>query len=159
MMKLKSFFSNTFYALLFMIVAASCTSGLDKQGDHSKSQTSRSEREREVVSRITGAWKWAVITENNSGKQYSIEEFSKGETKGVKIYYYDDYTYAEKDFRENTKETKGNWKLEEDGTVLSAAPETQQDNWKSRKILKLTDDSMVLKMSDQYNLVLVKATE
>jgi hypothetical protein len=104
---------------------------------------------------VAGTWKWAAIIDS-AGKVHSIEDFTKGESKGLVVELRRDHTYVEKDFNENSKPTHGQWKLEENGSVLSTAADTQSGNWKSKKILKVMADSLVLKMSDQYRLVLIK---
>jgi hypothetical protein len=136
--------------VVFLVGAVSCNLKSKNENPEVENQVSLQEE------LVAGTWKWTAIIDSVD-KVHSIEDFTKGESNGLVIELRRDHTYVEKDFNENSKPTRGQWKLEENGSVLSTATDTQSGNWKSKKILKVITDSLVLKMSDQYRLVLIKA--
>jgi hypothetical protein len=105
---------------------------------------------------LIGTWRWVHVKNAQTNETMDIEKLTMGMSKEVKTTFKEDGTYAENKSKADgsgVSTTTGEWKLEEDGRVLSMKT---NDKWRPAKIVQFTKDSLVVEMRPSMQLVMVK---
>ena len=113
------------------------------------------ETQSEVSQKIIGTWMWNNVIDAETNKEMGIGMVTMGMASEVKTVFKKDGTFEESKLRKDSKEwstNHGEWKME-DKETLNMKP---KDKWKPSKILKLTDDSLLLQMSPTMNLLMIR---
>jgi len=105
--------------------------------------------------KLIGTWKWAIAINSETNEEMGIEAMTMGMATEVKTEFKKDKTFVESKMRKGSTEystTSGEWKLES-GDILNLKP---KEKWQPKKILKLSNDSLLLQMNPQMNLLMIK---
>ena len=109
----------------------------------------------ELKDQVVGKWKWVTIINSSTNEEAGLELVTMGLASDVNVEFKEDNTYVESKRRKAGAEYStlvGEWKIENDA-ILSTK---QKDKWISMKILKLSNDSLLLEMNKDMNLLMVK---
>jgi len=109
----------------------------------------------ELKDKLIGIWKWNTVINSQTNEDMGIDVVTMGMATEVKTEFRKDNTYIESKLRKGSTEystTTGEWKIEKD-EVLNLKP---KDTWKPSKILKLSNDTLLLEMNPQMNLLMIK---
>ncbi len=105
---------------------------------------------------LVGTWKWHTVINTSTNDTLGLEMLTMGMAREVKTEFRDDHTYTEiKNKLEGDGASKkvGEWKLEENNTVLSMKT---KEKWVPGKILKLTPDTLILQPREPFGHILIK---
>ena len=105
---------------------------------------------------LIGTWKWVTLKNGDTGEDLGIEMLTMGMAKEVKVEFRSDFTYSEiknKLEGDGFSETKGEWALEDNNTVLNMKP---KDKWMPSKIVSFEGDTLIVDMRSPMQLVMVK---
>jgi lipocalin-like protein len=102
---------------------------------------------------LIGTWRWVHVKNTQSNETIPVEKMTM--SKEVKTSFKEDGTYAESKSKDDgsVSTINGEWKLEEDGKVLSLK---SSDKWRPAKIVQLSADSLIVEMRPAMQLVMVK---
>ncbi len=109
----------------------------------------------ELRDQVVGKWKWVTIINSSTNEEAGLELVTMGLASDVKVEFKEDNTYVESKRRKAGAEystLSGEWKIEKDA-ILSTK---QKDKWISMRILKLSNDSLLLEMNKDMNLLMIK---
>lgn len=105
---------------------------------------------------IVGTWKWSAMVNTETNENMGIEMMTMGMSKEVKTKFLEDGTYIEYKSKlegDGFSEKEGEWKLEQDNTILNMISKGKS---RPAKIIKFTKDSLVLQPRAPMALVMVK---
>jgi hypothetical protein len=116
--------------------------------------TSAKPVEKDSSEKLIGTWIWKTVIDGETKEDMGIDVVTMGMASEVKTEFKKDKTYIESKLRKGTKEystTNGEWKTEDDILSLKA-----KDKWRPSKILKISNDSLLLQMNPKMHLLLIK---
>jgi hypothetical protein len=116
--------------------------------------TSAKPIEKDSSEKLIGTWIWKTVIDGETNEDMGIDVVTMGMASEVKTEFKKDKTYIESKLRKGTTEystTNGEWKTEDDILSLKA-----KDKWRPSKILKISNDTLVLQMNPKMNLLMIK---
>ena len=109
----------------------------------------------DLSEKIIGTWIWKTIIDSQNNEDLGIDMVTMGMASEVKTEFKKDKTYIESKLRKGTTEystTIGEWKIENDEVLNLKA----KDKWRPSKIIKISNDTILLQMNPKMILVMVK---
>lgn len=116
--------------------------------------TSASTTKTDSSEKIIGTWVWKTILDGETNQDMGIDMVTMGMASEVKTEFKKDKTYIESKLRKGTTEystTTGEWKIEDEILNLKI-----KDKWRPSKILKMSNDSLLLQMNPKMHLLMIK---
>lgn len=104
--------------------------------------------------KLIGTWIWKTILDGETNQDMGIDMVTMGMASEVKTEFKKDKTYIESKLRKGTTEystTTGEWKIEDEILKLKI-----KDKWRPSKILKMSNDSLLLQMNPKMHLLMIK---
>lgn len=104
--------------------------------------------------KLIGTWIWKTILDGETNQDMGIDMVTMGMASEVKTEFKKDKTYIESKLRKGTTEystTTGEWKIEDEILNLKI-----KDKWRPSKILKMSNDSLLLQMNPKMHLLMIK---
>ncbi|WP_181368937.1 DUF5004 domain-containing protein [Flavobacterium pallidum] len=108
-----------------------------------------------ISQQLIGTWKWNAFINTKIGQTLSIEVFSQMAVKEMKTEFRSDNTYTESKLKKGSTEfttLEGTWKVENEATLSMK----EKGDWRAAKIVKFANDSLVLEIAPQVNLLMVR---
>lgn len=109
----------------------------------------------DLSDKIIGTWIWKTIIDSQNNEDLGIDIVTMGMASEVKTEFKKDKTYIESKLRKGTTEystTNGEWKIENDEVLNLKA----KDKWRPSKIIKISNDTLLLQMNPKMILVMIK---
>lgn len=113
------------------------------------------QKQTDVSQKLIGTWKWTTVFDAETNQDMGIDMLTMGMAAEIKTEFRKDNTYTESKLRKGTTEystTNGEWKLE-DNEILSLK---MKEKWRPAKILKLSNDTLMLQINQKMHLLLIK---
>jgi Domain of unknown function (DUF5004) len=104
---------------------------------------------------IVGTWIWKAVLDAETGQDMGLDMVTMGMATEVKIEFKKDQTYVESKLRKGNAEystTNGEWKIDND-EILNLKG---KDKWRPSKILKFSNDFLLLQMNAKMNLLMIR---
>lgn len=114
-----------------------------------------SEEPNSLKDQLIGKWNWITVINKATSEESGIELITMGLATEVNTEFKADNTYIESKLRKGKTEystIKGEWKIENTDILATK----YKDKWQKSKILKLSNDTIILEMNSQMNLLLIK---
>jgi hypothetical protein len=105
--------------------------------------------------KLIGIWIWKTVIDAETNEDLGIDMITMGMTSEVKTEFKKDNTYIESKLRNGSTEysnVNGEWKIENDEILNLKA----KDKWRPSKILKLSNDSLLLQMNPKMKLLMMR---
>ena len=105
--------------------------------------------------KIIGIWIWKTVIDTETNEDLGIDMITMGMASEVKTEFKKDKTYIESKLRNGSTEysnVSGEWKIENDEILNLKA----KDKWRPSKILKLSNDSLLVQMSPKMKLLMLR---
>lgn len=112
--------------------------------------------DKEVSKILIGTWQWDNMIDIESGEEMGMDMFTMGMDIEIKTQFKEDGTYIEYKTKlegEGMSENKGEWKLEEDDTVLNM---NAKGKWRPSKIIAISETELLIEMRPGMGLKMVK---
>lgn len=109
----------------------------------------------DLSEKIIGTWNWKTVIDVETKQDMGIDMMTMGMASDVKTEFKKDNTYIESKLKKGSTEysnIQGEWKIENNETLLLKAKE----KWTPSKVLKLSNDSLLVQMNPKMILVMVK---
>ena len=131
------------FALSFIVISflTSATTITDFQSDKSE--------------KLIGTWVWNTVIDADTNENLGIDMVTMGMASEVKTEFKKDKTYIESKLKKGSAEysnVTGEWKIENDEILNLKA----KDKWRPSKILKLSNDSLLLQMNPKMKLLMIR---
>ena len=117
--------------------------------------TSATTNQSDLSEKLIGTWTWNTIIDTETKQDMGIDMVTMGMASEVKTEFKKDKTYIESKLRKGTTEfstTIGEWKIEENQVLNLKVKE----KWRPSKILKLSNDSLLVQMNPKMALLMIK---
>lgn len=105
--------------------------------------------------KLIGIWIWKTVIDAETNEDLGIDMITMGMASEVKTEFKKDNTYIESKLRNGSTEysnVNGEWKIENDEILNLKA----KDKWRPSKILKLSNDSLLLQMNPKMKLLMMR---
>lgn len=105
--------------------------------------------------KLIGIWIWKTVIDAETNEDLGIDMITMGMASEVKTEFKKDKTYIESKLRNGSTEysnVNGEWKIENDEILNLKA----KDKWRPSKILKLSNDSLLLQMNPKMKLLMMR---
>lgn len=110
---------------------------------------------KDLSEKLIGTWIWTTVLDVETKENMGIDIITMGMASEVKTEFKKDNTFTESKLRKGTTEystTVGEWKIENE-EILNLKI---KDKWRPSKILKISNDSLLLQMNPKMTLVMIK---
>ncbi len=109
----------------------------------------------DLADKLIGTWIWKTVIDSETKQDLGLDMVTMGIASEVKTEFKKDNTYTESKLRKGSTEysnINGEWKIENNETLNLKA----KDKWMPSKILKISNDSLLLQMNPKLTLLMVK---
>ncbi|MCR6639842.1 MAG: lipocalin family protein [Sporocytophaga sp.] len=109
----------------------------------------------DLADKLIGTWIWKTVIDSETKQDLGLDMVTMGIASEVRTEFKRDNTYTESKLRKGSSEysyINGEWKIENNETLNLKA----KDKWMPSKILKISNDSILLQMNSKLTLLMVK---
>jgi|SRR6218665_1163204 len=117
--------------------------------------TSATTNQSDLSEKLIGTWNWNTIIDPETKQDLGLDMVTMGMAAEIKTEFKKDKTFVESKLRKGTTEystTNGEWKIEENETLNMKIKE----KWRPSKILKVSNDSLLIQMNPKMALLMIK---
>lgn len=119
------------------------------------SATTNTKVQTNLSEKLVGTWTWKTIIDAETKEDLGIDMVTMGMASEVKTEFKKDKTYIESKLRKGSAEystTNGEWKFESNDVLNLKS----KDKWRPSKVLKISNDSLLLQMNPKMLLLMIK---
>jgi len=109
----------------------------------------------DLSDKLIGTWIWKTVIDAETNQDLGLDMVTMGIASEVKTEFKKDKTYIESKLAKGSSEyskVNGEWNLEND-EILNLK---SKDKWRPSKILKLSNDSLMLQMNPKMILLMLR---
>ncbi len=109
----------------------------------------------DLADKLIGTWIWKTVIETETKQDLGLDMVTMGIASEVKTEFKKDNTYTDSKLikgRTEYSHINGEWKIENNETLNFKS----KDKWMPSKILKISNDSLLLQMNSKFTLLMVK---